>query len=70
MLVPLYVIAFRFLHRSIGVGVSLGIGGCRSVVYSGEKSVVADFQLKKVKEEDPLESLVDRGILQVVGRGK
>ena len=39
-------------------------------LYSGEKSVVADFQLKKVKDGDPLESLFGRWILQGVEKGK
>ena len=39
-------------------------------LYSGEKSVVADFQLKKVKDGDPLESLFGRWVLQGVEKGK
>ena len=39
-------------------------------LYSGEKSVVADFKLSKVKNGDPLESFFGRWVLQGVEKGK
>ena len=39
-------------------------------LYSGEKSVVADFKLNKVKDGDPLESFFGRWVLQGVEKGK
>ena len=39
-------------------------------LYNGDKSVVADFKLKKVKDGDPLESFFGRWLLQGVEKGK
>lgn len=39
-------------------------------LYSGKKSVVADFKLNKVKNGDPLESFFGRWVLQGVEKGK
>jgi len=39
-------------------------------LYSGEKSVVADFKLNKVKNGDPLESFFGRWVLHGVEKGK